>query len=286
MLRVFIILITGVIIVSCGSILIRWTGDVPFSVISFYRVFISFCLLLFYQTVNPKVKVSLLRRWHWHYILAGFFLAAHFITWIASLQLTTIANSIFLESMHPLFGVIVSIIFLKEYPHRRSFPIFAIALLGMFIIVSTDFGQSGGKILGDSLAVISALCFAVYIMVARKHKDEQNFIRYLTYIYGSASIFCAIYIFLNGDLFWGYSNQSWLLMILLAVGPQLLGHSSLNWASRHIEIFKVNLVLLLEPVLATLGGIIFIAEFPPPNFYIGAGLILLSLWFLVYIEKK
>jgi drug/metabolite transporter (DMT)-like permease len=66
----------------------------------------------------------------------------------------------------------------------------------------------------------------------------------------------------------------------------LLGHSTLNWASRHIEIFKVNLVLLLEPVLATLSGIIFLAEFPPPNFYIGAGLILLSLWVLIYLEKR
>jgi drug/metabolite transporter (DMT)-like permease len=216
-LRVFIILITGVIIVSSGSIIIRWTGDVPFPVISFYRVFISFCLLLIYQIVNPRVKISELRRWHWHYILAGFFLAAHFITWIASLQMTTIANSIFLESMHPLFGVIVSIIFLKEYPHRRTIPIFIIALLGMFIIVSTDFNQPGTQLMGDFLAIISALCFAFYIMIARKHKDEQNFIRYLTIIYGSASIFCAVYILVSGDLFFGYSTQIWILLIILAI---------------------------------------------------------------------
>ena len=285
MVHIYSILIIGVVIVSSGSILVRWTGDVPFAVISFYRVFISFCLLLCYQIINPKIKISSLRRWHWHYILAGFFLAAHFITWIASLQLTTIANSIFLESMHPLFGMIVSIIFLKEYPHRRTIPIFAIALLGMFIIVSTDFGHPEAKILGDSLAVISALCFAFYIMIARKHKNEQNFIRYLTYIYGNATIFCVVYIFFNGDLIWGYSTQSWLLLLLLAIGPQLLGHSSLNWVSRQMEIFKVNLVLLLEPVLATLSGIIFIAEYPPSNFYFGAGLILISLWFLMYMEK-
>ncbi len=285
MLRVYLILIIGVSIVSSSSVLIRWTGDVPFTVISFYRVFISFCLLLSYQAANPKLKISALCSWHWHYILAGFFLAAHFITWIASLQMTTIANSIFLESMHPLFGVMVSIFFLKEYPHRRTIPIFIIALLGIFIIVSADFNQPGTKLIGDFLAIISALCFAFYIMIARKHKDEQNFIRYLTYIYGSASFFCAAYILMIGDLFWGYSTQSWLLMILLAIGPNLLGHSTLNWASRHMEIFKVNLVMLLEPVLATLSGIIFIAEYPHSNFYIGAGLIFLSLWFLMYRER-
>jgi drug/metabolite transporter (DMT)-like permease len=188
--------------------------------------------------------------------------------------------------MHPLFGVIVSIIFLKESPHRRTIPVFIIAILGMIIIVFTDLNQSGSQLLGDSLAIISALCFALYIMFARKFKSEKNFIRYLSYIYGSASLFCAVYIIISGGKFWGFSTNSFLFIALLAIGPQLLGHSSLNWASRHMEIFKVNLVMLLEPVLATIGGMFFLAEFPTTNFYIGAGLILVSLWFLMYIEKR
>jgi len=285
MMRIYLILIAGVIIVSSGSLLVRWTGDVPFSVISFYRVFISFCLLILYQSLNPKLKIHSLRYFHWHYILAGLFLAAHFITWIASLQMTTIANSIFLQSTHPLFGVIVSIIFLKESPHRRTIPIFIFAFAGMLLIVFTDLNQSGTRLLGDFLAIISALCFAFYIMIARKHKGESNFIRYLTYIYGSASFFCAVYIVISGELFWGYTTNSFLFIALLAIGPQLFGHSSLNWASRHMEIYKVNLVLLLEPVLATLSGIFFLSEYPSPNFYFGAGLILLSLGYLVYREE-
>lgn len=171
MLRIYTILITGIIIASSAAILIRWTGDVPPTVISFYRVFISFCLLLAYQLIHPKQNLSALRRFHWHYLLAGFFLAAHFITWIASLQMTSIANSVFLESMHPLFAVILSIIFLKEFPSRKSIPVFLIAILGMFIIVSSDLDQPGTKLFGDMLAIISALCFALYIMIARKHKD-------------------------------------------------------------------------------------------------------------------
>jgi drug/metabolite transporter (DMT)-like permease len=285
MLRIYTILISGIIIASSSAILIRWTGDVPFTVISFYRVFISFCLLLLYQTINPRLKLSSLRHFHWHYLLAGFFLAAHFITWIASLQMTSIANSVFLESMHPLFAVILSVIFLKEYPHRRTVPIFIIAVLGMFIIVSTDFNQLGAQLFGDFLAIISALCFAFYIMIARRHKEEQNFIKYLTVIYGSASLVCAAYIIFAGEAFTGYAIQSWIFMTILAVGPNLFGHSILNWASRHMEIFKVNLMLLLEPILATIAGIILLAEYPSHNFYIGAGMILLSLWILM-VQKK
>ena len=286
MIRIYFILITGVIIVSSASILVRWTGNVPFTVISLYRVLISFCLLFIYQIANPKLKFLHLRYWRWQYLLAGFFLAAHFIFWIASLQMTTIANSIFLEGMHPLFGVIVSILFLKEFPHRRMIPIFFLALIGMFLIVFNDIDQSVSKLTGDFLAILSALWFAFYLMIARKYKDEKNFIRYLLYIYGGASFFCTIYIIMTGDAFWGYTTESWIFIILLAIGPNLVGHSVLNWASRQIEIFKVNLVLLLEPVLATLSGIIFLAEFPPLNFYFGAGLIMLSLWMLIYLENR
>lgn len=75
-------------------------------------------------------------------------------------------------------------------------------------------------------------------------------------------------------------------MVLLAIGPNLFGHSILNWASRHLEIFKVNLMLLMEPLLATLAGILFIAEYPPINFYIGASMILISLLYLVLQENK
>lgn len=286
MLRIYLILISGIIVVSSSSILIRWTGDVPATIIAFYRVFISFCILLIYQFLNPKQRSGSLLKWHWHYFVAGFFLAAHFITWIASLQMTTIANSIFLESMHPLFGVIVSIILLKEYPKRSVYPILLVAIIGMTIIVYDDLYGAETRLLGDILALTSALFFALYISIARIHKAEKNFIRYLIYIYGSASIFNAIYIIYIGDHFLDYAAQSWILMIIIAIGPNLIGHSILNWSSRHLEIFKVNLVMLLEPLLATLSGIIFLAEYPASNFYLGAGLIMLSLGSLIYLEKR
>ena len=277
---------TGVIIVSSSSILIRWTGDVPFAVIAFYRVFISFCILLSYQIIHPRRTLCSLGKWRWPYILAGFFLAAHFITWIASVQMTTIANAIFLGSMHPLFGVLVSIVFLKEFPHRRTIPVFVLAFIGMFIIFYADLYEQGVALWGDSLAFISAFFFALYLLIARIYKSEPDFIKYLIYIYGSAAFFSMGYILLVGNPLWDFTFQSWVFIVLLTIGPNLLGHSTLNWTSRHLEIFKINLLMLLEPILATISGMVLIAEFPPDNFYFGAGLILLALGYLFYRERQ
>ncbi len=227
-----------------------------------------------------------MRRWHWHYFLAGIFLAAHFICWISSLQLTTIANAIFLESIHPLFAIIVSIIFLKEYPQKNTFAVVLLAISGMAVIMYNDIGTQGTHLTGDILALFSAFFFSLYILIARLHRDEEDFIKYLIYVYGTAAALCAVYITLSTDSFTGYVTESWIFMILLALGPNLLGHSILNWSSRHLEIFKVNLFILFEPVLATLSGIILLAEYPPSNFYPGAILILSSLGYMIWKEQR
>jgi len=286
MVKIYLILFTGVVIVSSSSVIIRWTGEVPPTVIAFYRVFISFCLLLSYKIFINKSGRALLRRWHWHYSLAGILLACHFICWIGSLQLTTIANAIFLESIHPLFGIVVSIIFLKEYPQKSIIIVVILALSGMAVIMYNDIGSSGTHLTGDILALFSALFFSLYILIARLHRDEEDFIKYLIYVYGTAAAFCAGYILISDHSFSGYDSESWLFMVLLALGPNLLGHSTLNWSSRHLEIFKVNLVILFEPVLATLSGMILLSEYPPSNFYFGAIMILSALGYMVWREQQ
>ena len=286
MTKIYTTLLFGVIIVSFGSILTRWTGDVPFAVISFYRLVLSLPFLIVIYILRKKQKPQKSKTLRIQLVFAGFFLAAHFITWIASIQMTTIASSIFLESTHPFFGLILSVLVLKEFPRLTIIPAFFVAFLGMFFIVYSDWNIENSKTLGDLLAISSALFLALYLLIARFNRDKVDLIYYLIYVYGFAAIFCAVYILFNNLSFVGYSWNSWIFLLLLALGPNLIGHSLLNWASRKIEIYKVNLMLLLEPVLATLMAIIFIYEFPKINFYLGAALIIFSLIFITYFEKK
>jgi len=286
MTRIYTLLFTGVVIAATSSLLIRWAGAVPFAVIAFYRLFISMAVLIPFHVYRNGIAVSSFRRFRWQYILAGFFLSAHLITWIASLQMTTIANSIFLEGTHPLFAALFSAIFLKEFPKKSTLPLFFLAGIGMFFIVSSDLGLEETKMFGDFLAISSAAFIALYLMIARMYKTEPDFAKYLIQVYGAASGFCLVYLVLVGNRLVGFAPIGWVMIVLLALGPNLVGHSLLNWASRYIEIYKVNLALLLEPVLATMGGIALFAEFPGVHFYWGAGLIIGSVGLLVYLENR
>ena len=286
MLQIYSILLIGVIITSTSSLLIRWAGDVSFIALAFYRLFISTLLLIIYHIITPRKNKLSFHFVHWHYSLAGFFLAGHFITWIASLQMTTIAHSIFLQSIHPIFAVLFSMIFLKEFPSIKSIPAFILAIFGVFLIVYGDFGAADTHFIGDLLAISAACLLALYLLIARYHKNEPDFIKYLIIVYGTAALLCAIFMIFAGNNFLDYSSRAWLMIVLLALGPSLLGHSLLNWSSRFIEIFKVNLTLQLEPVLATLAGMIFFFEYPSRSFYSGAALIVFSILYLFYGERK
>jgi drug/metabolite transporter (DMT)-like permease len=287
MFRIYLLLLTGILIVSLGSIIIRWTGDVPAGIIAFYRVFISALILGLYKWKRTgRSENSVFRKPHWHYFLAGFLLAVHFISWIASLQMTTIASSIFLVSTHPIFAVIFSIFILREYPQRRTIPAFLIAMLGTYLIVSLDSGPGMASITGDLLALLSAVSFAAYLLIARLHRDQTDFLGYLVVVYGSAAVVCAIFDIFTGNPFTGFSGISWIMMVLLALGPHLSGHSILNWCSRKIPVYKVNLGLLLEPVIATAGGVILFGEYPHPVFFAGAGCILSALILLLWIDQN
>ena len=285
MVRIYSFLMFGVLIVSSSAVLIRWAEDVSSPVIALYRLVVSGSILLAWYHLRKKNHRRYELNFHWHFILAGLFLALHFITWIAALKLTSIANAIFLGSTHPVFAVIASILFLKEFPGKKSYPLFFLSLVGIFLIVWANFDFSSGSINGDISALFSALFFALYILVARMHRATVNIINYLGMVYLIAALFCLIFVLIRGDALSGFSDQSWLMLLLLALGPSLLGHSLLNWASRHLEIFKVNLALLLEPIIATGAGMVLFFEYPDQLFYAGALLILFSLIYLMRLES-
>jgi len=284
--RVYALLLCGVVVAASASLLVRWAGAVPFAVIAFYRVFLSTGVLVPIHVYKRGLSAFPFRTFRWQYSVAGFFLAGHFITWIASLQMTTIANSIFLQGTHPLFAAIFSALFLNEVPRKSTLPFFVLAGIGMYLIVSCDLGLTQGRLVGDILAISSAAFVALYLMIARMFKGEPDLTRYLIQVYGAAALFCLIYVFATGANLIGFGKTSWIMIILLALGPNLMGHSLLNWASRHLEIYKVNLALLLEPVLATIGGMAFMNEFPGAPFYWGAGLIILSVGLLIYLDSR
>ncbi len=284
----YLVLFFGVFVISWSSILIRWIGDVPPLVISFYRLLFSALMLLPFVIPhrNKSRAPSFHPRQYWSFVLAGFFLALHFFSWIQSLQLTTVAHSIFLESTHPVFALILSYLVLKERSTLGTKLGIALALTGMYLIVMTEPQNIGRHITGDLLAILSAFSLAAYLLVARFFKRKTALLPYLTKVYGSAAMITLVFILLRGTPLFRLTTNQFALLFILALGPHLTGHSLLNWAARKMPVYLVNLAMQAEAVLASLYAAWLLHEYPGWSFIPGALLILLAVSFIFWAQNK
>lgn len=278
-------LIIALFAVSWASIFIRWSGDTPAVVISFYRMFWSTLIFLIYQLSRAPKKLyfkKLDKNSLFIIGAAGIFLALHFATWIASIQMTTISHSLILESTHPVIALILSPIFLKEKGSWQTVLAAFLTLIGIIIIGGQDLGVANGRFWGDILALAGAFFVTLYLLIARHQRAKIDLIPYLILVYAGASITLFIFILIFQYPIWNYPLKVHGMMLLLAIIPTGIGHSMMNWAARKIPVYKVNFTILGEPIIASILAYFIFAEQPYGLFYVGAAFIIpgivLALW--------
>jgi len=76
----------------------------------------------------------------------------------------------------------------------------------------------------------------------------------------------------------GQPARVYLWLLLLALVPQLLGHSTFNWALRYLSAAYVSITLLGEPIGSALLAYFLLGEVPSVMMAFGAILILFGIW--------
>lgn len=136
-----------------------------------------------------------------------------------------------------------------------------ISIMGSIIIGADDLSQGGtGVLYGNVLAIIGAITHSAYLLIGQRLRVRLDNISYITVVYGSAAIVLTIAAIILGTDFSGYSSYTWLMIALLAVGPQLIGHSSYNWALRYVSATVIAIMILAEPIGASILAYVFLDE--------------------------
>lgn len=248
------VLAAGLIAVSFGAILIRLSQS-PSLVIAAWRMIIASAILLPFGGVRAGrlagkgVGLSL---------LAGLFLALHFGFWIESLQHTTVASSVVLVDTNPIFVAIFSL-FLGERPSARLWQAITLSVVGGGLIGWGDFALGGEALIGDSLALLGAMMASGYLLVGRVARKHVCLLPYVTTTYAAAACLLLLGVALSPVPVLP-RGMDWLWISLLALGPQLMGHTSYNWALRRLPASAVAVVTLGEPVGATLLAYLMFGE--------------------------
>lgn len=273
------LVVIGVTAISFASILIRLAAA-PSLAIAAYRVGIAAILLLPYYAIKTPG-----RRWSRAVLgatlLAGFFLALHFTFWVRSIQLTSIASSATLVSTTPLFVALFDRCCLRRRLPRRSWPGILLVLLGSILVAENDFGFSNEALVGDLLALAGALAAAGYLLAGRRARRILDLAAYAVGAYGSAALFLLAFNLLTATPLYGFSPQTYLILLLLAVVPQLIGHTTFNWTLGFLAPTTVAVLILGEPIGATLLAYCFFGEVLSPLkalglLLLGTGIVLVA----------
>ena len=269
--RAGLVLTLGVVSLSWAAILIRLTVS-PAVTVAAWRMTLAAALLVPLWGVR---RARLSRRGLGLALVAGGFLALHFALWTESLRLTTVASSVALVTTNPLFVGLLSSLFLGERPSRALWQGIGLSVAGGLLIGWGDFALGGAALLGDVLALLGAVASSAYLLVGRRARDEGPLVPYATVAYGIAAALLLAGASGGGDPL--PLPTEWLWIALLALGPQLLGHTSVNWALRRFPASAVAVAILGEPVGATLWAYLVFGEVPGIPQGIGIVLVLLGI---------
>lgn len=282
----------GILAVSTAAIFIRYAQqDAPSLVIAAIRLSLASIILAPIAWFRHRDELRALTRSALGLgLLSGFFLALHFATWISSLEFTSVASSVVLVSTTPLWVAILSPLFLRESPSRATMLGLLLALLGGTVVGLSEACQwdnglmtcpplseftRGEAFLGNFLALCGAWMGAGYLLIGRRLREKMSLIPYIFVVYGMAAVVLVIIMLGFGQSPLGYPPLVYLWLLLLALVPQLLGHSTFNWALRYLPASFVAVTLLGEPIGSTILAFIILSE-SPSALEIGGGLLILA----------
>jgi drug/metabolite transporter (DMT)-like permease len=218
---------------------------------------------------------------------AGLFLALHFAFWTSSLDSTSVMSSVVFVSTNPLFVGVASVVFLRERLRGWTIAGICVAAAGAVVIGAADLGRAGADSLkGDLLALLGALSASGYLLLGRRVRPRVSLALYVSIAYLTAALALLAVVVVSGTPLGGFPLAGLLWIALLTAGPQLIGHTSYNWALRFVTATFVTVTLLAEPVGATLLAIPVLGQVPSMAALGGAVLILAGIFLSARAEAS
>ena len=285
-LTAYLAIIAAVISTSSAAILIRLAlqESMPPALIAGARLFIAVLALTPIALNRYRGHLKRLERQELLWAAAsGLFLAIHFIAWVSSLQHTTVLVSVVIVSSGPIWVALLEVIFLRIRLSPAVTVGLLIALAGGILIglplapgaESQPTGASESAVLtGAALAWIGALTVSAYMLIGRRLRAKLPVIPYIWLVYGIAALVMLAVVLWTKTPVLGFRLEGYLILLVMGLVPQLLGHSSLNYILAYFPATLVSMFSQLEPVGSAVFAFILFRELPPGQQIIGSGIII------------
>jgi len=286
-IQVYVMLILGVATFSFAPILIRLAQSeaMPSLLIAAGRLVLA-ALILTPMTITrywQHVRRRTLRELGLA-LLAGLFLAIHFAAWVTSLEYTSVLVSVVFVTSSPLWVAIMETVFLRVRLPRPVIIGLFIAIIGGLLIGLAGTLTGGEDVainqnrefIGGALSLVGALAVSAYMVIGRSLRAKMPVIPYIWMVYGFAGLILSVVVLATGTPIGGHPTIGYIWILAMAIFPQLIGHSSLNYAVEYLPATIVSMVTQTEPIGSAILAFFLFGELPLPLQIVGSAIILIG----------
>lgn len=276
----YIALTTGILALSLTAMFVRW-AEAPATITGFYRLLISSVILLPIFIWRNKKNNRVTRQNLIFPLLGGLFTAFDLAFWNTSVLYTTASNATLLGNTAPIWVALVTMFLFRHQLPKGFWLGLTLALGGAGLVLGNDFFVHPRLGLGDLMAIAAGFFYAGYLLSTQRGRESLDPLSYMTIVVISASLFSFIINIMLGFQFSGYSQQSWLVFILLALVSQILGYMSVSYALGHLPASVVAPTMIGQPIITTILAIPLLGELPQTVQLLG-GVVTLAGIYLVH----
>ena len=208
-------------------------------------------------------------------LAAGLLLALHFATWIPSLSYTSVASATALVATQPVWSALIGKLRGEDVRPQVWLGV-GIAVTGALLLTGADLQVSGRALLGDGLAIVGGLFAAGYMTAGSEVRRSVSTTTYTALCYSTTAVLLLAVCLVGRQALSGYSTTTWLQLLALTAGAQLLGHSLFNVVLKTTSPTVVSLSILFEIPGAALIAALFVAGQRVPLLAIPAAVLLVT----------
>ncbi|WP_245628501.1 DMT family transporter [Fervidicola ferrireducens] len=263
--------------------LTRFAEGLPVAEIAFFRMLIG-SFFIFIAAKAVKVDLSINKRELARFLLYGLVTSFHFFFYIGSVLYTTIAHSLSLVYTAPIMITVLTSFLLKEKIPRYKYIGIFLVILGIIILTGFEVKLTPRMILGDVMALLSALALAIYSVVGRSERKNFPLLKYVFWVYFTSALFLLVWALPSFTM--PSSWTSWLVLVLLGLLPTTLGHTLYNAGIRYIHPTYANLISTQEVTGGVLLGAIIFGEVPGMSTVAGILVMLVGLGVVLLENTK
>ncbi|WP_067730268.1 DMT family transporter [Oceanobacillus damuensis] len=279
--------VIGVIAVSTSAILVKLAAGTPSAIIANYRLLFAVLIMLPIVLLKYRHEFRLISKKNWMLsILAGVFLAFHFILWFESLNYTSVASSVVLVTMQPIFAFIGTYLLFQERFSYGTIISMIIALFGSIIIGIGDFQIGGMALFGDILALLGAIAVTFYFLSGQSVRKHLSLMTYTFIVYGVSSVTLIIYNLILQNPFFGYPADHWWVFLALAIVPTFLGHTLFNWALKWLSTSTISMGIIFEPIGASILAYFILGESLTWSQFLGGTIVIFGLLLFIMSTSR